>query len=40
VQPLRGPGEAQLFGDRDEVTQVPEMGVHSQRLSHTYAGRV
>src|SRR5262249_24090470 len=33
VQPLRGPGEVQLFGHRDEIAQVPEVRIHSQQLS-------
>ena len=30
MQPLRGPGEIQLFRHGDEITQVTEVGIHNQ----------
>jgi hypothetical protein len=33
-EPLGRVGEVQVFGDRDEVPQIPPVDVHNHQLSH------
>src|SRR5262249_50066756 len=40
VHPLGGAGEIQLFGDRYEIAQVPQVSVHNRQLSQQALDRI